>query len=108
MSAEKAKPPRLDSDPSVASLLQDDSRVVIFINGARVDVSSGITVAAALLNVGQSAFRSSIGNEVRGPVCGMGICYECRVTIDGVAHQRACLRLVADEMRIETAQVNAR
>jgi D-hydroxyproline dehydrogenase subunit gamma len=82
--------------------------VVVYVNGARADVSSGITVAAALLNVGQSAFRSSTGNELRGPVCGMGICYECRVTIDGVAHQRACLRLVADEMSIETAQVNAR
>jgi len=41
-------------------------------------------------------------------VCGMGVCYECRVTIDGVAHQRACLRVVADGMRIDTAAVNVR
>ena len=112
MSSEKAKQPRVDSNPSSASdggLLQDDSAsVVVYVNGTRVSVANGITVAAALLNVGEASFRSSISNEARGPVCGMGICYECRVTIDGVAHQRACLRLVAGEMRIETARANAR
>ena len=82
--------------------------VHVVINGQRVDVSAGITVAAALLNAGESSFRSSVGGEARGPVCGMGVCYECRVTIDGVAHQRACLRVVADGMRIDTAAVNVR
>jgi len=82
--------------------------VHVVINGQRVDVSAGITVAAALLNTGESSFRSSVSGEARGPVCGMGVCYECRVTIDGVAHQRACLRVVADGMRIDTAAVNVR
>ena len=82
--------------------------VHIVINGQRVDVSAGITVAAALLNAGEPSFRSSVGGEARGPVCGMGVCYECRVTIDGIAHQRACLRVVANEMRIDTAAVNVR
>jgi sarcosine oxidase subunit alpha len=80
----------------------------VVINGVRTNVRDGITVAAALLNAGEPAFRSSVGGELRGPVCGMGVCYECRVTIDDVAHQRACLRLVASEMRIETTRVNAR
>ena len=82
--------------------------VHVVINGQRVDVPAGITAAAALLNAGESSFRSSVGGEARGPVCGMGVCYECRVTIDGVAHQRACLRVVADGMRIDTAAVNVR
>jgi sarcosine oxidase subunit alpha len=34
----------------------------------------------------------------------MGICYECRVTIDGVAHQRACVILVEPAMRVDTAE----
>jgi len=80
----------------------------VVINGQRVGVSAGITAAAALLNAGESSFRSSVGGEARGPVCGMGVCYECRVTIDGVAHQRACLRVVADGMRIDTAALNVR
>jgi sarcosine oxidase subunit alpha len=33
----------------------------------------------------------------------MGICYECRVTIDGVAHQRACMTLVVEGMAIVSA-----
>jgi len=33
----------------------------------------------------------------------MGTCYECRVTIDGVAHRRACLVTVADGMHVTTA-----
>jgi len=85
--------------PSVAS-------IDVVVNGQRVRVADGITVAAALLNSGEPSFRSSVGGELRGPVCGMGICYECRVTIDGIAHQRACLRVVANEMRIDTARVN--
>ena len=36
-------------------------------------------------------------------MCGMGTCYECRVTIDGVAHRRACLVTVADGMDVTTA-----
>ena len=82
--------------------------IEVVINGARTRVREGITVAAALLNAGEPSFRSSVGGELRGPVCGMGVCYECRVTIDDVAHQRACLRVVVSEMRIETTGVNAR
>lgn len=82
--------------------------VHVIINGREVDVLVGITAAAALLNTSEPSFRSSVGGEARGPVCGMGICYECRVTIDGVAHQRACLRVVADGMRIDTAAVHVR
>jgi sarcosine oxidase subunit alpha len=79
----------------------------VVVNGRRVNVPAGITVAAALLNTNETSFRWSVSNEARGPVCGMGVCYECRVTIDGVTHQRACLRVVADDMRIDTARVNA-
>ena len=80
----------------------------VVVNGQRVRVAEGITVAAALLNSGEPSFRSSVRGELRGPVCGMGVCYECRVTIDGIAHQRACLRVVVNEMRIDTARANAR
>ena len=91
----------MSAEPSVAS-------IDVVVNGQRMRVADGITVAAALLNSGEPSCRSSVGGEVRGPVCGMGICYECRVTIDGIAHQRACLRVVANEMRIDTARPNGR
>lgn len=36
------------------------------------------------------AFRTSVSGEPRAPMCGMGICMECRATVDGVPHQRTC------------------
>ena len=77
-------------------------RVTIAVNGKLVAAEAGATVATALLNAGEYAFRQSVAGESRGPLCGMGICYECRVTIDDVPQQRACLRVVATGMRIET------
>ena len=51
------------------------------------------TVAAALENAGRSALRTSVTGEPRGVLCAMGVCYECRVEIDGVSQRRACMEL---------------
>lgn len=72
------------------------------IDGQVVRVPSGITVASALLDADITAFRTSEARAPRGPVCGMGICFECRVTINGVPHRRACTTLVTDGMRVDT------
>ena len=77
--------------------------VTIHADGRAVPVAAGVTVAAALVDLGVAGFRRSVGGEPRGPLCGMGTCYECRVTIDGVAHRRSCLVVVADGMRVDTA-----
>jgi D-hydroxyproline dehydrogenase subunit gamma len=77
--------------------------VTIHADGRAVRVPAGVSVAAALLDAGVDAFRRSVSGDARGPVCGMGTCFECRVTIDGVAHRRSCLVPVADGMRVVTA-----
>ena len=64
----------------------------------------GTTVAAALLNNGQERYRLSVSGEPRGPLCGMGICFECRVTIDGVQHERSCLVVATDGMEVVTGE----
>jgi predicted molibdopterin-dependent oxidoreductase YjgC len=76
--------------------------IEIVINGARRRVAADITLAAALMNTGISVFRSSVSGEPRGPVCGMGICFECRVTVDGVPHRRACMEQLRSGMVVET------
>lgn len=76
--------------------------VNLVVDGNRVQVAGGCTVAAALFNLGVSMFRESVSGEPRGPVCAMGVCFECRVTIDSRPHQRACLVAVADGMHIHT------
>ena len=73
----------------------------VTINGKPARVGGGITVAAAVMTHGQS-FRRSVTGEPRGPLCGMGICFECRVTIDGEPHQRSCQILCHQGMEIAT------
>jgi D-hydroxyproline dehydrogenase subunit gamma len=80
-------------------------RVRIFADDRQTTVAAGTSVAAALLGAGVSTFRVSVGGTPRGPLCGMGICHECRVTIDGVPHRRACLVPVAEGMRVSTRGV---
>jgi len=65
-------------------------------------VDEGTTVAAAVLAANEYTFRRSVTGEPRGPLCGMGICFECRVTINGITHQRSCNLLVSDGMEITT------
>jgi sarcosine oxidase subunit alpha len=64
--------------------------LTIHINGTAIKVAEGTTVAAALLNANIQTFRYSVTGEQRAPLCGMGICYECRVTINGQMHARSC------------------
>ena len=75
--------------------------VSITINGEVVRVRAGTSVAAAILQVG-AASRSSVRGELRQPLCGMGICYECRARIDGRAHQRTCQIVCRAGMQVAT------
>jgi len=75
--------------------------VEIQVDGRRVGAVAGHTVASALANAGIDMLRASVTGEKRGALCAMGVCQECRVTVDGVAHRRACMVLVGDGMRVE-------
>lgn len=72
------------------------------VNGVRVTVPQGSTVAAAVLQSRVTAFRRSVTGEARGPLCGMGICFECRVNVNGVAHVRSCQTLCENGMDVRT------
>jgi D-hydroxyproline dehydrogenase subunit gamma len=75
--------------------------IEIRVNGQPVRVAPGATLAAALFTA-HPALRRSVSGEPRGPLCGMGSCFECRVTVDGVPHQRACLLPVRAGMEVST------
>jgi aerobic-type carbon monoxide dehydrogenase small subunit (CoxS/CutS family) len=72
------------------------------VNGKTVCVTAGTVVAAAVAQAGQAAFRRSVGGQGRGPLCGMGICMECRVSIDGQAHCRSCQTVCEPGMEVRT------
>ncbi len=76
--------------------------VEIDLDGRAARVPSGVSVAAALVLLDEWAFRTSITGEARAAVCGMGICFECRVTINGRADCRSCLVAVENGMTVET------
>jgi predicted molibdopterin-dependent oxidoreductase YjgC len=76
--------------------------VTLKINGHEVSVLKGTTVAGAIMTTGSMRFRRSVNGEPRGPLCGMGICYECRVTIDGHPHSKSCQLLCRDGMDVRS------
>jgi len=76
--------------------------VSLSVNGATVTVARGAMISAAVAAAGVSAFRKSVTGEPRGPLCGMGICFECRVTVNGRAHVRSCQAVCEDGMEVRT------
>ena len=79
-----------------------ETNLSLSVNGVTVTMPVGSTVAAAILMTGESAFRVSVSGERRGPLCGMGICFECRVTIDGEPHCRSCQTICRNGMDVRT------
>ena len=76
--------------------------ITLKINEVAVSVAAGTMVSAAVLEAGFTTFRRSVTGEPRGPLCGMGICFECRVRVDGVAHVRSCQTLCENGMDVRT------
>ncbi len=72
----------------------------IKVNNSPIKVPAGTIVAAALAYAGVTQFRRSLIGQPRGPLCGMGICMECRVTISGQANCRSCQILCEENMEI--------
>jgi sarcosine oxidase subunit alpha len=72
------------------------------VNGRPVTVPTGTVVAAAIAQAGILQFRRSVSGQGRGPLCGMGTCMECRVTINGQTQCRSCQTLCAEGMEVNT------
>jgi D-hydroxyproline dehydrogenase subunit gamma len=77
------------------------SQVTVTVNGSPVLAPRGATVAVAVAIAGQ-ACRTSVTGEPRAALCAMGICYECRVTINGKPHCRSCQVLCEPGMEVRT------
>lgn len=66
----------------------------LLIDGKPAEVPRGVTVAVAILMKGESGLR---------PICGMGVCFGCRVAIDGTPHQRSCQTVCREGMVVSTS-----
>ncbi|SAK92586.1 NAD-dependent formate dehydrogenase subunit alpha [Caballeronia fortuita] len=83
-------------------------RVRVIIDGEMLSVPAFTTVAAAIamcgIGGGIEGTRRSVTGEPRAALCGMGVCHECRVTVDGRAHVLGCQTLCRDGLSIETTR----
>lgn len=78
-------------------------RVTIRVNGRPVQAHEGEVLHAVLMTAGIRALKASrIIHQPRGVLCGMGVCHECLVTINGRPGQRSCLALVEEGMEVLT------
>jgi len=83
-------------------------RLTVKVDGQPVQAFRGESVAAVLLALGQQTFRHTerLGAP-RGVYCGMGVCFDCLVTVDGQHYVRACVTPVQEGMVIETGGVSS-
>ncbi|MFO1160748.1 MAG: FAD-dependent oxidoreductase [Reyranellaceae bacterium] len=77
--------------------------IQISFDGREIEALPGETIAAALAAADVVAVRQARSGAPRGPFCGMGVCFDCLVTVDGRPSQRACLTKVADGMDVRSS-----
>lgn len=83
--------------------------ITIEVNGDALACHEGETVATALLAAGHVAFRRDQAGAPRGPVCNMGVCFECLLPIaapasDRFVRRRACLTAVRQGLRVRVGE----
>jgi aerobic-type carbon monoxide dehydrogenase small subunit (CoxS/CutS family) len=94
---------RIEPQPGV----ERGEQIQITVDGRTVACYLGESVAAAMIaEAGDLALRQTDSGEPRGLFCGMGVCFECLVVVDGVPNTRACMTWASDGMSVVT-QVGA-
>lgn len=84
--------------------VQRGKTIEVIVDGRKVQAFEGELVSTVLQAEGILVYgRKHNTGRPSGVYCGMGVCYECLVTVNGVANTRACQTYVEDRMTIETA-----
>ncbi|MEU4252526.1 (2Fe-2S)-binding protein [Amycolatopsis sp. NPDC026612] len=76
--------------------------IELTVDGETVPGVAGQTVAGVLLAAGRLSWRTTRSGAPRGVFCGIGACFDCLLTVNGVADVRACRRRAADGDEIRT------
>jgi predicted molibdopterin-dependent oxidoreductase YjgC len=75
--------------------------IELTVDGRALTAPAGQSLAAVLLNAGRETLRTSPKGNPRGLYCGIGVCQECRVVVDGVV-VRSCVTPVSAGMQVTT------
>jgi predicted molibdopterin-dependent oxidoreductase YjgC len=74
------------------------------VDGKRIKAKKGQTIAAALLGNGMRTFRQTRKDAPRSLFCGIGICFECRMTVNGIPNTRTCITEASPGCKVQTQQ----
>jgi thioredoxin reductase len=83
-----------------------EATATILFEGRRVTCRDGDTIAAALVAAGELVCRTTPAGDVRGVFCGMGVCHDCVVVVDGTP-TRSCMTPVQDGMTVKVQPAGA-
>ena len=79
---------------------QGEREVIVEFEGRRLRCAPGVSLAAVLADAGVLALREANDGDLRGLFCGMGVCQECRMDVDGQSGVRACMTVVNESLRV--------
>jgi predicted molibdopterin-dependent oxidoreductase YjgC len=83
--------------------IERGAALTVQVDGETIAAYAGETLAAAMLAAGRRALRASPRTgSPRGVFCGMGVCYDCLMVVDGRPNVRACMTYVAEGMQAQT------
>lgn len=83
--------------------LEDRKKVSIIVDGKIIEAIEDEPIASALLAAGIIVFhKTRVRREPRGYFCGIGLCSDCVVTVDGTPNIRSCITPVKNGMKIMT------
>jgi len=83
---------RTELAPLRLAAASPESAFVLRADDREIEVLPGLTVAAALLGAGVTSWRRTrVTGESRGVFCGIGVCFDCLVTVNDRPNQRACI-----------------
>jgi predicted molibdopterin-dependent oxidoreductase YjgC len=80
--------------------LERGRRVEIVIDGRPAEAYEGESVAAAVMADRGLGLRRTERRDARGYYCGMGVCFDCVMVVDGVPQTRTCVTFVREGMTV--------
>lgn len=90
-------------DHPILDKLDTSKTVTIYFDGTPIEALEGEPIAAALINAGIHAFRTTPKlHQPRGIFCAIGRCTDCMMIVNGVPNTRTCVTPVEDGMQVQT------
>ena len=83
--------------------LKDRKKVLIDVDGKKIEAFEGEPIAAAMFAAGLRSSRTTPKyDEPRGVYCNRGRCTDCIMKVDGVPNIRTCITMVKEGMKVES------